>query len=65
MPRTTCSIVKIVKDKHKVMDILPQCLDTLASFVVIELFDSSSGDNLTPLLSLFKSPIAIFQSIAS
>jgi hypothetical protein len=63
-PRTTSSVVKIVKDEHKVLDILPQCLDILTSIVVIELFDSTSSDNLTPLLSLIKSLITIFQSLA-
>jgi len=46
-PSTTGFIVKIVKDKHKVFDILPQCLDILAFSIFIELFDSSSSDDLT------------------
>jgi hypothetical protein len=61
---TTCSVVKIVKDKHKALDSLPQCLDTLASSIFIELFDSSLGDDLTPNGSSLKSPKANFQCIA-
>jgi hypothetical protein len=47
MPGTTHSIVKIVKDKHEILNTLPQCLDIHASFIFIELTNSSSSDNLT------------------
>jgi len=58
-------VVKIVKDEYEVSNILPQCSDVLASFVVIELSYSSSSDDLTPLPSFIKSPIVISQSNAS
>jgi len=58
-------VVKIVKDEYEVSNILPPCLDALTSFVVIELFYSSSSDDLTPLPSLIKSSIVISQSNAS
>jgi hypothetical protein len=58
-------VVKIVKDKYEVSNILLPCSDALASFVVIELSYSFSSDDLTPLPSLIKSPIVIFQSNAS
>jgi hypothetical protein len=57
-------VVKIVKDKHKVLNIFPQCSDALASFVIIELSYSSSNDDLKPLSSI-KSLIMISQSNAT
>jgi hypothetical protein len=59
---TTSSMVKIVKQKHKVCNIPFQCLDILASFVFIKLFYYSSTNNLTPFLSLIKSPKIVPQS---
>jgi hypothetical protein len=47
MVGAACFVVKIVKDDNEVLDIFPQCLDIVASFVFIELFDSSSSDALT------------------
>ncbi len=41
MLRTTSSMVKIVKQKHEVSNILPSCSNALASYVFIELFDFS------------------------
>jgi hypothetical protein len=58
-------VVKIVKDKYEVSNILLPCSDALASFVVVELSYSFLSDDLTPLPSLIKSPIVIFQSNAS
>ncbi len=62
---TTGSIVKIVKDEHEVLDTLPQCLDALASSVFIELFDSSSSDDLTFDGSSMRSLIVSSQCLAS
>jgi hypothetical protein len=56
---TASFVVKIVKDEHKVLNIFPQCLDIVASFVFIELFDFSLGDDLTLNGSLMRSLIAI------
>jgi hypothetical protein len=54
MSGTVGSIVKIVKDEHEVLDIV-------ARFIFIEMFDSSSSDDLTLGGSLMKSPIASSQ----
>jgi len=62
---TISYVVKIVKDKYEVSNILLPCSDALASFVVVELSYSFLSDDLTPLPSLIKSPIVIFQSNAS
>jgi len=43
-------VVKIVKQELEIDDIFPQCFDALASSIFIELFDSSLGEDLTPLL---------------
>jgi len=51
MPRTIRSMIKIVKQEHEVSDIEPLSLVKPSSFDFIELFDSSSGDNLTPHFS--------------
>jgi hypothetical protein len=58
-------VVNIVKDKHKVPDILPQCSDVLIFFVFIKLCNFSLDDDLTPLPSLIKSLIAISRSTTS
>jgi hypothetical protein len=49
MARIAKSMVKIVKQKFEGDDILPQCFDAFASFLFIELSDSSSSEDLTPL----------------
>jgi hypothetical protein len=61
MARTTGFEVKIVKQKIEVDDIFPQCSHALMSFPFIELFDSSIGENLTPLPLLMKSLKGILQ----
>jgi hypothetical protein len=61
MPTTVGSMVKIVKEEQKVCNIFAQCLDVLASFVFIKLFNSSLGDNFTHLLLSRKSSKAIPQ----
>jgi hypothetical protein len=48
MPRTTRSMVKIVKQEHEISNIWPLSLIKSYSFDFIELFDFSSNDNLTP-----------------
>ncbi len=55
-------VVKIVKKKLEVDNPFLQCSDALVSFTFIELFDSSVGEDLTPLPSLTKSSKLIFQS---
>ncbi len=54
MARTTSFVVKTVKQKFEVDDILLQCSNALVFSIFIELFDSSLGENLTPLPSLTK-----------
>jgi hypothetical protein len=54
MARTVGSVVKNMKQKFKVDDTLLQCFDALMSSTFIELFDSSMGEDLTPLPSLTK-----------
>jgi hypothetical protein len=54
MARTTSSMVKVVKQKLEVDDILPQCSNAFTSFPFIELFDSSIGEDSTPLPLLMK-----------
>ncbi len=58
-PRTTGSIVKIVKDKHEVLNTILQCSNALAISISIELFDSSSNDNFTPGGYLINCPLRI------
>jgi hypothetical protein len=59
------SIIKIsVKQELKVDDTFLQCFDARASFVFIELFNSSLGEDLTPLLSSSKLSKDIIQSDA-
>jgi hypothetical protein len=65
MPKTVGSIVKIVKNKHEVVNILPQCLDAHVSFVFIELSNLTSSDDLTFGGSLMRLPIASSQCFAS
>jgi hypothetical protein len=48
MSRIVCFVVKIMKNKHEAFDILLKSSDAAAFSVFIELFDSSSCDNLTP-----------------
>jgi hypothetical protein len=54
-------VVKIVKEENDVTNILPQCSNVFTSFVFIELFNSSSSDDLTTLVLLTKSPKSILQ----
>jgi len=42
-------VVKIVMQGFKGDDSLPQCFVVFAFFIFIELFNSSSGEDLTPL----------------
>ncbi len=49
MATPTCSMVKTVKQKPEVDDVLLRYFDVLASFIFIELFDSSSSEDLTSL----------------
>jgi hypothetical protein len=62
MLRITSSVVKIVKQETNVNHIFLQCLNALAFFVFIELFNSSSSDDFTPFPSSTKSPKTILQS---
>jgi hypothetical protein len=64
-PGITGYVVKIMKDEHKVLDIILQCLDDIAYFVFIELSYSSSSDDLTHGGSSMKLPILNFQCLAS
>jgi hypothetical protein len=52
MVRTTSFVVKTMKQELKVDNIFLQSFDALASSIFIELFDSSSGEALTPLFLL-------------
>jgi hypothetical protein len=47
--RTTGSVVKTMKKYFKIDNIFLQCFDSLVSFTFIKLFDSSMGEDLTPL----------------
>jgi hypothetical protein len=58
-------VIKIVKQELEGDNIFPQCYDVFASFIFIELSDSSSSDNLTPFPLLMKLPKIIFQFDAS
>jgi hypothetical protein len=55
MPTIVGSMVKIVKEEQKVCDIFAQCSNALASFVFIQLSNSSTSDNFTPLFLSRKS----------
>ncbi len=52
--RTTCFVVKTMKKEFKIDNIFLLCFDALASFTFIKLYDSSMGENLTPLPLLTK-----------
>ncbi len=58
-------MVKIMKQKPKVNNIIPQCSNILASFIFIELSNFSSNDNFIPLPLLTKSSKKVLQSDAS
>ncbi len=60
-PRIASSMVRIMKQEHKINNTLLQCSNILASSIFIELFDSSSSDNFTPLPSLTKTSKGIPQ----
>jgi hypothetical protein len=55
------SVVKIVMQKFKIDDTLHQCFDAIVSFIFIELFDSSMGEDLTTPPSLMNSLKGIFK----
>ncbi len=65
MTRTTSSMVKIMKQELEVDDILLQCFEVLTSSIFIELFDSSSGEDLTTFPLSMKFLKYILQSDAS
>ncbi len=52
----TSSMVKIVKQETNISHIFLQCSNVLAFFAFIEFFNSSSGDDFTPLPSSTKFP---------
>ncbi len=54
MARTAGFVVKIMKQELEVDDILLQCSNVLTSFISIELSNSSSCEDLTPLPSSTK-----------
>ncbi len=54
-------VVRTIKQKLEVDDILLQSFVVLALSIFIELFDSSSSEDLTPLPSLTESPKDILQ----
>jgi len=58
---TTRFVVKIVIQEHEVSDIHPLSSNALVLAVFIELFDSSSSDDMTPHPSSTRSPNLIFQ----
>ncbi len=49
MTRIAKYVVKIVMQEFEGDDSLPQCFVVFASFIFIELSNSSSGEDLTPL----------------
>ncbi len=49
MTRITGFMVKIMKQEFEVDDTLPRCFDVFISTIFIEMFDSSLGEDLTPL----------------
>ncbi len=58
--RTTSFVVKNVKQEFKIDNTLLQSFNVITSFIFIELFDSSLGEDLTPLPSLMESSKGIF-----
>ncbi len=61
MTRITGSMVKIMKQGFEVDDTLPRCFDVFISTIFIEMFDSSLGEDLTPLPLSMKLSKGIFQ----
>jgi len=59
--RIASSMVKIMKQEHKINNTLSQCSNTLASSIFIELSDFSSSDNFTPLPLSTKTSKGILQ----
>ncbi len=59
--RTIRSMVKIVKQEHEISNIQLLFLNKPSSYVFIELFDSSSSNNLIPHSSSTISPNLISQ----
>ncbi len=60
-PRIASSMVKIMKQEHKINNTFSQCSNTLTSSIFIELSDSSSSDNFTPLPLSTKTSKGILQ----
>jgi hypothetical protein len=58
--RTTSFVVKNVKQEFKIDNTLLQSFNVITSFIFIELFDSSLGEDLTPLPLLMESSKGIF-----
>jgi hypothetical protein len=58
--KTTSFVVKNVKQEFKIDNTLLQSFNVITSFIFIELFDSSLGEDLTPLPSLMESSKGIF-----
>jgi hypothetical protein len=54
MAGTANSVVKTMKQKLQVDNILLYCYDVFVSLVFIELFESSSSEDSTPLPSLME-----------
>jgi hypothetical protein len=65
MAKIVGSMVKTMKQKFKVGNTLPQSFDALTSSIYIELSNSSSSEDLTPLPSSMELLKGIFQSDAS
>ncbi len=63
MPRTSGFVIKIMKEENDVTHILLECLSILASFVFIEMSDSSLCDDLTTPDLLMKSPKLVPQLV--
>jgi hypothetical protein len=63
--RTTSYVVTTVKQQFEDDDIFPQCFNVLAYFVFIEMSNSSSREDLTPLPLSMELPKGIFQFNAS
>ncbi len=62
---TASSMVKTMKQELKIDDIVPQCSNALVSFIFIELYNSSTCEDLTPPPLSTKSLKGIFQFKAS
>jgi hypothetical protein len=56
MSRTIGFVIKIVKEENNITHTFPEYSDAFASFVFIELSNSSSSDDLTTPILLTESP---------